>query len=454
MREIVHVQIGQCGNNVGAKFWEVISDEHGLNMDGMFQGDSELQLQRMNVYFKTNEKDAERIKLFLGGRFVPRAILVDLDPGSLDSVMSGLCGKLFKPDNFATGEAGAANNWAKGYYTEGAELADIALDLIRTEAEACDLMQGIQIVHSLGGGTGGGMTALLMTKLKEEYPERILKTYSVIPSPVMSDVVVEPYNAILTLGKLIEYTDQTFCIDNRALHHICMRVLKIITPTFSDANHLVSSYMSGITACFRFPGQLNTDLRKLLINLVPFPRLHFFVPAYAPLLSRSAAPYTVLSVPELTQQLFNANSMFVCCDPRQAKFLTVAAIFRGRMSTKLVDEQMLNIRNRNSPYFIEWIPNNVQTAMCDIAPRGLAMNASMVSNTTAIQEPFKRLVDAFDGMMKKRAYLHWYTAEGMDETEFSDSRSTMYDLVSEYQRQQEATMETSFVEDVVAEYED
>lgn len=179
------------------------------------------------------------------------------------------------------------------------------------------------------------MTALLMTKLKEEYPERILKTYSVIPSPVMSDVVVEPYNAILTLGKSIEYTDQTFCIDNRALHHICMRVLKIITPTFSDANHLVSSYMSGITACFRFPGQLNTDLRKLLINLVPFPRLHFFVPAYAPLLSRSAAPYTVLSVPELTQQLFNANSMFVCCDPRQAKFLTVAAIFRGRMSTKV-----------------------------------------------------------------------------------------------------------------------
>lgn len=82
------------------------------------------------------------------------------------------------------------------------------------------------------------------------------------------------------------------------------------------------------------------------------------------------------------------------------------------------------------------------------------MNASMVSNTTAIQEPFKRLVDTFDGMMKKRAYLHWYTAEGMDESEFSDSRSTMYDLVSEYQRQQEATTETSFVEDLVAEYED
>ncbi|OAD57077.1 Tubulin beta chain [Eufriesea mexicana] len=443
MREIVHVQIGQCGNNIGTKFWEVISDEHGLSMDGTFEGDSDLQLQRMNVYFVEGP----------GNRFVPRAILADLDPGSLDSVLSGPCGRLFKPDNFAAGKASAANNWAKGYYTEGAELVDVALDLIRAEAEACDLIQGIQIVHSLGGGTGGGMTSLLMTRLKEEYPERILKTYNVIPSPMMSDVVVEPYNAVLTLGKSIEYTDQTFCVDNRAMHHICTHVLKLTVPTFKDANRLISNYMSGITTSFRFPGQLNTDLRKLLVNLVPFPRLHFFVPAYAPLMSRSSAPYTVISIPELTQQLFHANSMFVYYDPRLSKFLTVAAIFRGRVSTKLVDMQMLNIRNRNSPYFVEWIPNNIQTALCDIAPRGLTMSASMISNTTAIQEPFKRLTIAFDGMMKKRAYLHWYTAEGMDESEFSDSRSTVNDLVSEYQQQEEAIAETSFAEDP-AEYED
>ncbi|KAK1126217.1 hypothetical protein K0M31_004850 [Melipona bicolor] len=387
-------------------------------------------------------------KLLSGRRYVPRAILVDLDPGNLNAAMSGPWGRLFKPDNMAAGQAGAANNWAKGYYTEGAELADVALDLIRSEVEACDLMQGIQMVHSLSGGTGGGTTALLMTKLKEEYPERILKTYSVMPSPLMSDVVVEPYNAMLSLSKSIECTDQTFCIDNRALHHICTHVLKLATPTFNDLNHLISNYVSGVTACFRFPGQLNTDLRKLLVNLVPFPRLHFFVPAYAPLLSRSARPYTILTVPELTQRLFHANSMFVYCDPKLAKFLTVAAIFRGRMSTKLVDEQMLNIRSRNSPYFIEWIPNNIQTAMCDVAPRGLSMSASLISNTTAIQESFKKLASAFDGMLKKRAYLHWYAAEGMDETEFSDCRSTMHDLVSEYQRQQEAVAETVIVEDL------
>ena len=191
---------------------------------------------------------------------------------------------------------------------------------------------GIQLVHSVGGGTGSGMGALLMVRLKEEYPEMITKTYSVIPSPKLSNVVVEPYNAILALSRSIESTDETFCMDNQALHHICTHVLRLSTPSYSDVNHLISACMSGITASLRFPGQLNTDLRKLLVNLVPFPRLHFFVPGYAPLTSRSSAPYRALSVPELTQQLFNANNMFAYCDPTRGKFMTAATIFRGLMS--------------------------------------------------------------------------------------------------------------------------
>lgn len=80
--------------------------------------------------------------LFPDKKYVPRAILVDLDPSSVNNVLSGAWGKMFKPDNVAIGKAGTGNNWARGYYTEGAELVSIALDLIRTEAEACDLIQG------------------------------------------------------------------------------------------------------------------------------------------------------------------------------------------------------------------------------------------------------------------------------------------------------------------------
>uniref|UniRef100_A0A3P8QQS8 Tubulin beta chain n=1 Tax=Astatotilapia calliptera TaxID=8154 RepID=A0A3P8QQS8_ASTCA len=283
MREIVHIQAGQCGNQIGAKFWEVISDEHGIDPTGSYQGDSELQLERINVYY--NEAS--------GSKFVPRAILVDLEPGTMDSVRSGPFGQLFRPDNFVFGQSGAGNNWAKGHYTEGAELVDSVLDVVRKESENCDCLQGFQLTHSLGGGTGSGMGTLLISKIREEYPDRIMNTFSVMPSPKVSDTVVEPYNATLSVHQLVENTDETFSIDNEALYDICFRTLN-----------------------------------------------------------------------------------------------------------------------------------------------------------TAIQELFRRISEQFTAMFRRKAFLHWYTGEGMDEMEFTEAESNMNDLVSEYQQYQDATA------DEMGEYEE
>lgn len=81
------------------------------------------------------------------------------------------------------GQSGAGNNWAKGHYTEGAELVDSVLDVVRRETEGCDCLQGFQLTHSLGGGTGAGMGTLLISKIREEYPDRIMTSFSVVPSP-------------------------------------------------------------------------------------------------------------------------------------------------------------------------------------------------------------------------------------------------------------------------------
>ncbi|CAE7239165.1 BTU1 [Symbiodinium sp. CCMP2592] len=422
---------GWCGNQIGAKFWEVIADEHGIDPTGTYHGDSDLQLERINVYF--NEAT--------GGRYVPRAILMDLEPGTMDSVRAGPFGQLFRPDNFVFGQTGAGNNWAKGHYTEGAELIDSVLDVVRKEAEGCDCLQGFQLCHSLGGGTGAGMGTLLISKVREEYPDRIMETFSVIPSPKVSDTVVEPYNAVLSFHQLVENSDESFLLDNEALYDICFRTLKLTTPTYGDLNHLVSAAMSGVTCCLRFPGQLNCDLRKIAVNLVPFPRLHFFMTGFAPLTSRGSQQYRALTVPELTQQMFDAKNMMCAADPRHGRYLTAAALFRGRMSTKEVDEQMLNVQNKNSSYFVEWIPNNIKASVCDIPPKGLKMAVAFAGNSTAIQEMFKRVAEYFTAMFRRKAFLHWYTGEGMDEMEFTEAESNMNDLVSEYQQYQDATAE-------------
>lgn len=199
--------------------------------------------------------------------------------------------------------------------------------------------------------------------------------------------------------------------------------------------------MSGVTTCLRFPGQLNSDLRKLAVNMVPFPRLHFFMVGFAPLTARGSAAYRASTVAELTQQMFDSKNMMAASDPRHGRYLTVAAMFRGKVSMKEVDEQMMNVQNKNSAYFVEWIPNNVKTAVCDVAPRGFKMSATFVGNSTAIQELFKRISSQFSAMFKRKAFLHWYIGEGMDEMEFTEAESNMNDLVSEYQQYQEATAE-------------
>ncbi|KAL1922982.1 beta-tubulin [Calcarisporiella thermophila] len=439
MREIVHLQTGQCGNQIGSKFWEVISGEHGIGPDGRHNGseDKETQLERINVYY--NEA--------VGGKYVPRAVLVDLEPGTMDSIRGGTYGKLFRPDNFVNGQSGAGNNWAKGHYTEGAELVDSVLDVVRKEAEGCDCLQGFQITHSLGGGTGAGLGTLLISKIREEYPDRMMCTFSVVPSPKVSDTVVEPYNATLSVHQLVENSDETYCIDNEALYDICFRTLKLSNPNYGDLNHLVSSVMSGVTTSLRFPGQLNADLRKIAVNLVPFPRLHFFMVGFAPLTAPNQVQYRNLSVPELTQQMFDAKNMMAASDPRHGRYLTVAAIFRGSMSMQEVDDQMLSVQQKNSAYFVEWIPNNVKTAHCKIPPKGLDMSATFIGNSTAIQELFKRVHEQFTAMFRRKAFLHWYTGEGMDEMEFTEAESNMNDLVSEYQQYQDATADEEVVEE-------
>ncbi len=102
---------------------------------------------------------------------------------------------------------------------------------------------------------------------------------------------------------------------------------------------------------------------------------------------------------------------------------------------------------------VEWIPNNVMTSHCDIPPKNLTMSSTFIGNSTAIQELFKRVGEQFSAMFRRKAFLHWYTGEGMDEMEFTEAESNMNDLISEYQQYQEAGVddEVEYEEEYVEE---
>lgn len=136
-------------------------------------------------------------------------------------------------------------------------------------------------------------------------------------------MVVQPYNTTLSVHQLVENADQCFTLDNEALYDICLHSLKLPNPSYGDLNHLVSAAMCGTTCSLRFPGQLNCDLRKLSVNMVPFPRLHFFTIGFAPLTARATQQYRTLSVPELTAQAFDAKNMMCAADPRHGRYVLI-----------------------------------------------------------------------------------------------------------------------------------
>ncbi|VDB86688.1 unnamed protein product [Peniophora sp. CBMAI 1063] len=444
-REILNLQVGQAGNQVGESFWNMLLVEHGLTQDGYYQGKDPLQIERADTYFEeVSGNDA-------GAKYVPRSVQVDLETGVADRIRSGPIGRLFRPDTWVTADGGAGNNWAKGFYTDGAELVDAISETVRHQTESCDALQGFQIIHSLGGGTGAGLGSLLLSKLREEYPDRMLATFSILPSPKVSETVVEPYNMLLSMHQLVENSDLTICIDNEALYDITARTLKTKSPSFDDLNSLVSQVMCGTSTSLRFPGQLNGDLRKLSLNLIPFPRLHFLCPSYAPFHTAGAQAYARVSVQELTQALFDRRNLLVAADPRYGRYLTAATIFRGKVSSREAEFAVYELQRKNSAMFVEWIPDNVSVTLCSVPPVGKAQAATCLSNNTAVQEVFKRSLNQFSAMYKRKAFLHWYTGEGMDEMEFTEAESNCHDLISEYQQYQEATTEDE--EELEAEYE-
>jgi tubulin beta len=273
------------------------------------------------------------------------------------------------------------------------------------------------------------------------YPYQLTSTYSVYPSPKVSDTVVEPYNAVLSSHQLLENSDETFVIDNEALYNINHNILKNDQPTYSELNGLVAQATCGITASLRFPGKLNGDLRKLGVNLVPFPRLHFFLVSQAPLMSAKQQSKVKVNVQELMNQSYSPRNFFSNVKPDDGKYLAASFVFRGPMSTQEVDENIKNLQNKQTEDFVEWIPNNVKTSIVVTPPKTSEVSATFVANTTALKGIFQRLATQFGAMYRRKAFLHWYKGEGMDEMEFQEADKNVRDLITEYQDKQEATYE-------------
>ncbi|XP_069618163.1 tubulin alpha chain-like [Ranitomeya imitator] len=418
---------------MGNSCWELYCLEHGIQPDGVIE--SNRNAHSVDSSFGTFFSETG------SGKHVPRAVFVDLEETVIDETRTGLYKALFHPEQLITGKEDAANNYARGHYTIGKELIDSVLDKVRKLTDQCSGLQGFLVFHSFGGGTGSGFTSLLMERLSVDYGKKSKLEFSVYPAPRISTAVVEPYNSILTTHTTLEHSDCAFMVDNEAIYDICNRNLDIERPTYTNLNRLIAQIVSSITASLRFDGALNVDLTEFQTNLVPYPRIHFPLVTYSPIISAEKAYHEQLSVPEITNACFEYSNQMVKCDPRRGKYMACCLLYRGDVVPKDVNAAIASIKTRKSIQFVDWCPTGFKVGINYQPPTAVPGGdlakvqraVCMLSNTTAIAEAWARLDHKFDLMYSKRAFVHWYVGEGMEEGEFSEAREDMAALEKDYE---------------------
>lgn len=428
MRECLSLQIGQAGVQIGNSCWELYCKEHGIGKDGRVEDSSG------NSTFSTFFEETG------SGTFVPRSIFVDLEETVIDQIRLGEYRQLFRPQQLISGKEDAANNYARGHYTVGREYIDEVLEVIRRSADKCNNLQGFLIFHSFGGGTGSGFTSLLMERLTMEYGKKAKLEFAVYPAPRISTSVVEPYNSVLTTHGSMEHSDCAFMVDNEAIYSICKQNLDIDRPSYINLNRLISQVVSSITTSLRFNGSLNVDLTEFQTNLVPYPRIHFPLASYSPIVSVEKSYHEQFSVTDITTSCFEKKYTMVECNPASGKYMACCMLYRGDVVPKDVNKAINAVKQKPNIQFVDWCPTGFKVGINNEAPSvvpggdlaAVPRALCMLSNTTAIREPWNRLRHKFELMFKKRAFVHWYVGEGMEEGEFSEALDDLQNLENDY----------------------
>ncbi|XP_042897241.1 tubulin gamma-1 chain isoform X1 [Parasteatoda tepidariorum] len=433
-REMITLQLGQCGNQIGFEFWKKLCAEHGINPDGVLEDFATEGTDRKDVFFYQADDE----------HYIPRAVLLDLEPRVIHTIMNSPYAKLYNPENIYLSEAGggAGNNWAVGY-TQGEKLYEEIFDIIDREADGSDSLEGFILCHSIAGGTGSGMGSYMLERINDRFPKKLIETYSVFPNQdEISDVVVQPYNSLLTLKRLTQNADCVVVLDNTALNRIAVDRLHITNPSFGQINSLVSTIMSVSTATLRYPSYMNNDLIGLLAPLIPMPRLHFLMTGYTPLTTdQEVASVRKTTVLDVMRRLLQPKNMMVSTayDRNSSHcYISILNIIQGEVDPTQVHKSLMRIRERKLAQFIPWGPASIQVALSrksPYIPTAHRVSGLMLANHTSISSLFERTLKQYDKLRKREAFLDQFRKEAMFQDnldELDDSRETVQQLINEY----------------------
>ncbi|KAI9987400.1 hypothetical protein PInf_023430 [Phytophthora infestans] len=480
-RELITLQVGQCGNQIGRQFWQLALEEHAQNckraefdesMSTFFRNVDSRFWPPVDLPFIDGQSPIKSLKA--------RAILVDMEQGPVTETIAGPLGELFDQQQLLTDVSGSGNNWAHGHCLYGPKYREQLEDKLHRAAELCDSLQSFFVMHSMGGGTGSGLGTFILGLLEDQYPDVYRFATVVFPSED-DDIVTSPYNSMLALRELTEHADCVLPIENEALMDLCAKIDRgaLSTGTFStdekqftrlvdgscltgcvdlseleylykrgkrpsttstkqnkrkgvtarssaqkkthvfgEMNNTVARLLTNLTSSMRFEGSLNVDLNEITTNLVPFPKLHFLLSSMSPVFATS----------DPRQQPRRLNQMFT------EAFQKDHQLIRANHERRLHSEVRM----------IHWNQEGFKVGVCSVPPVGQRLSLLCLSNNCCIRETFERLNTRFHKLYSRKAHVHHYT-EFMDAGMLNEAQENARFLIGEYaklERASEATQPT------------
>eukprot|EP00520_Triparma_pacifica_P007099 CAMPEP_0118632028 /NCGR_PEP_ID=MMETSP0785-20121206/219_1 /TAXON_ID=91992 /ORGANISM="Bolidomonas pacifica, Strain CCMP 1866" /LENGTH=461 /DNA_ID=CAMNT_0006522757 /DNA_START=111 /DNA_END=1493 /DNA_ORIENTATION=+ len=451
-REIVTIQVGQCGNQIGRSFWSAALHEHAENA----KYDSERRpifSEAMSTFFR-NVNMRTKGEMYAGSEICDlkaRACLIDMEDGVLAETMRGPLKDLFSTAQLLSDVSGAGNNWAHGFYEYGGKYQDLFLELVRSQAEPCDSLQSFFLMHSLGGGTGSGLGTRLLELLADNYGGTYRFATSVLPSSSGEgdDVITSPYNSVLALNQLTEHADAVLPIDNARLSVLSSKgasgsgsnAVKSAKGRdgFDAMNNVVARLLTDLTASMRFDGDLNTDLNEITTNLVPFPRLHYLCPGLAPMGGGSHGSRGGMNSSVMVRGLFRDCFSPECslisgsgagANVKNASILACGVFVRGA-GIPISDVNANVARLQSELRMPTWNPDGFKIGLCNV--NGIEKRSSMLTLTNGdmINGVFESLKERFHKLYRRKANVHHYT-QFCDVGIFDEAIGSLDGLIQEY----------------------
>ena len=439
MREIIVIGIGGAGINISENLFQLLDKEHNITNRNK-EEECITNPQSTEIYF-TEEKNE---------KYHARAILVDSDPTPINKISAASpISPLFREGNLLHEYGSNNGNWGQGY--NSTDLLEELSDSIRYELELSENPDVFQLVHSTSGGTGSGLTSALINIISDQFPGIIKESVCILPGYKEKFEIKQPHpleqiNTLMSIEPLLE-CDEVIYFNNHTISRICTTMLHTQKPDFVDINTRISEIMSTETCCIRFGGSQNTSIRKMLINTVPFQKLHFFCCSAGMLFPPMHKDKEIINIDNLGVQLQDAGCNYHSLnDIRHGRHISQSHIYRGEnLSDYSIYMAALKPQNRGSSYYVEWIPNNIQWGLCHVPLPDKQLFGICLCSSTSFNTHLESILEGTKGIQGvKGPFLHHYLGEGVDPQDIREATAVVRDLKAEYQSYQDATAEDEY----------